>query len=85
MVSNSIALASSLENGCGGTSFGSNKELISEKTGKEVAKDTPSWAKGNAPLTTENGKQFVKKLCDGKYGAGKYRIDPGSVYNKIKK
>jgi hypothetical protein len=58
------------------------------KTGlsaKEAAKDVPSWAKGQRPLTTENGRQFAERLLDEKYGRGNYPTGPGSEFNKIKK
>lgn len=52
---------------------------------KEAAKDVPSWAKGQRPLTTENGRQFAERLLDDKYGKGNYPTGPGSEFNKIKK
>lgn len=58
------------------------------KTGlsaKEAAKDVPSWAKGQRPLTTENGRQFAERLLDDKSGKGNYPTGPGSEFNKIKK
>ena len=58
------------------------------KTGlsvKEAAKDVPSWAKGQRPLATENGRQFAERLLDEKYGKGNYPTGPGSEFNKIKK
>ena len=61
------------------------KTRIPGQTGEEAAKDIPSWAKGERPLTTENGKQFAKRLCDEKYGAGNYDTGAGSEYGKIKK
>lgn len=54
-------------------------------SGKEEAKDVPSWAKGNRPYVRENGKYFAKRLCDAQYGTGNYKTGPGSEYNKIKK
>ena len=54
-------------------------------SGKEAAKDVPSWAKGKRPLTTENGRQFAERLLDEKYGKGSYPTGPGSEFNKIKK
>jgi hypothetical protein len=39
---------------------------------KEAADDVPSWAKGERPLTTENGRDFAKRLLDDKYGPGSY-------------
>jgi hypothetical protein len=54
-------------------------------SGKAKATDVPSWAKGYKPYTTENGKQFAKRLCDERYGKGNYRTGPKSDFNKIKK
>ena len=54
-------------------------------SGKEGAKDVPSWAKGTRPLTTENGRQFATRLLDAKYGKGNYPTGPGSEFSKIKK
>ena len=31
-------------------------------SGKDRAKDVPSWAKGNRPYKNESGKQFAKRL-----------------------
>ena len=58
------------------------------KTGlsaKEAANDVPSWAKGQRPLTTENGREFAERLLAEKYGKGNYPTGPGSEFNKIKK
>ena len=52
---------------------------------KESAKDVPSWAKGQRPLTTENGRQFAERLLDEKYGIGNYPTGPSSEFNKINK
>ena len=52
---------------------------------KERSTDVPSWARGEAPYKNENGKQFAKRLCDAKYGAGNYDTGVNSDYNKIKK
>jgi hypothetical protein len=52
---------------------------------KDAAKDVPSWAKGQRPLTTENGREFAKRLLDEKYGKGNYPTGPGSEFNKIQK
>ncbi|MEL6339150.1 MAG: RHS repeat-associated core domain-containing protein [Myxococcota bacterium] len=54
-------------------------------SGKEGAKDVPSWAKGERPKTSESGKDFAKRLLDGKYGPGNWKRGPGSEFNKIKK
>lgn len=52
---------------------------------KEAAKDVPSWAMGQRPLTTENGRQFAERLLDDRFGKGNYPTGPGSEFNKIKK
>ncbi|MFZ5352577.1 MAG: RHS repeat-associated core domain-containing protein [Bacillota bacterium] len=61
------------------------KKPVSGKSGKEMAKDVPSWAKGNKPYTSESGNDFAKRLMDEKYGPGNYPTGPASEYNKIKK
>ncbi len=61
------------------------KEPVSGKTGKEAAKDVPSWAKGNRPYKEESGNDFAKRLCDEKYGINNYKKGPGTEYNKIRK
>ena len=57
----------------------------SNVSGKEGAKDIPSWAKGERPQVGESGKEFAKRLLDRRYGEGEYKKGPGSEYNKIKK
>ena len=54
-------------------------------SGKEGAKNAPSWAKGERPYKNESGRDFAKRLLDEKYGKGNYRKGPKSEYNKIKK
>jgi hypothetical protein len=54
-------------------------------SGKEAARDVPSWAHGERPLTTESGTEFAQRLLDAKYGQGTYPKGPGSEFNKIKK
>jgi len=54
-------------------------------SGKEGAKDIPSWAEGARPKVGESGKEFAKRLCDDKFGEGNYDKGPGSDFNKIKK
>jgi hypothetical protein len=54
-------------------------------SGKEGAKDVPSWAKGKRPYKHESGKEFAKRLLDEKYGSGNYDIGVNSPFNKIKK
>jgi hypothetical protein len=54
-------------------------------SGKEGAKDVPSWAKGERPKVNESGKDFAKRLLDKKYGEENYDKGPGSEFNKIQK
>ncbi len=54
-------------------------------SGKEGAKDVPSWAKGQRPKAGESGKDFAKRLCDEKYGVDNYQEGPGSEFSKIQK
>jgi hypothetical protein len=54
-------------------------------SGKEAARDVPSWAKGQRPLVGEPGKKFAERLLDAKYGRGNYPKGPGSEFNKIQK
>lgn len=61
------------------------KKKKSGLSGKEAADDLPSWAQGERPLTTENGRDFAKRSLDDKYGAGSYPTGPGSEFNKIRK
>ena len=57
----------------------------SNKSGKERATDTPSWAKGKKPNPGENGKDFAKRECDERFGKGQYDTGPRSDYSKLKK
>ncbi|WP_272681145.1 hypothetical protein [Providencia sp. PROV129] len=67
--------------------------LLSEKpqvpklgiSGKEGAKDVPSWAKGEKLLVGENGNKFAERLLDAKYGKGNYSKGAKSEFNQIKK
>jgi len=72
-----------------GPSGGSKQEQYktpkSGVSGKEGAKDVPSWAKGERPKVDESGKDFAKRLLDKKYGEGNYDKGPGSEFNKIQK
>jgi len=61
------------------------KKPKAKVSGKEGAKDIPSWAKGNKPYTDESGNDFAGRLCNDKYGKGNYEKGPRSDYNKIKK
>ena len=54
-------------------------------SGKEGAKDVPSWAKGQRPRAGESGKDFAERLMDDKYGEGNYKKRGTGEYSKIKK
>ena len=41
-------------------------------SGKEGAKDVPSWARGNRPRAGQSGKDFATELMNGKYGEGNW-------------
>jgi len=54
-------------------------------SGKEGAKDVPSWALGQRPRVGESGKEFATRLMDEKYGPGNYEKGGGSEFSKIQK
>jgi RHS repeat-associated protein len=54
-------------------------------SGKEGAKDVPSWVKGQRPKIGESGKDFAKRLLDEKYGQGNWTKGGGSEFSKIQK
>ena len=58
---------------------------FAKKSGKESASDVPSWAEGLKPKAGESGKDFAKRVLDGKYGPGNYPKGPGTEFNKVKK
>jgi YD repeat-containing protein len=60
-----------------------NAYLYFAKGGKQNI--VPSWAEGERPLPGESAKDFAKRLCDQRYGAGNYDTGPTSEYSKIKK
>ena len=62
-----------------------HKKTRAGLSAKEAANDVPSWAQGDRPFTTENGRQFAERLLDEKYGKGNYPTGPGSEFSKIKK
>jgi len=82
----SVMVQNALDNKAGAnhqsTMFKKPKSGLSPK---DAAKDVPSWAKGQRPLITENGREFAERLLDAKYGKGNYPTGPGSEYSKIKK
>jgi hypothetical protein len=58
--------------------------LAPRLSGKEGAKQIPSWARGNRPYVGENGRGFAECLMDKQYGRGNWnRTDP--EYNQLKK
>lgn len=60
------------------------KEPIPRLSGREGAKNIPSWARGQRPYVGENGRDFAKRLMDDKYGRGNWNRD-NPEYDKIKK
>ncbi len=54
-------------------------------SGKEAASDIPSWARGERPLTREDGKAYAKRLMDQKYGEREHDTGPASEFNQLKK
>jgi len=61
------------------------KQTKPGQSGKEAARDVPSWAKGERPTIKEDGKKFAKRLLNKKYGEGNYKTGPGTEFNQIKK
>ncbi|MDP9127106.1 MAG: DUF6531 domain-containing protein [Pseudomonadota bacterium] len=60
------------------------KEPIEGLSGKEGAKDVPSWCRGLRPKVRENGNDFADRLMNDKYGEGNWdKSNP--EYNQIKK
>ena len=54
-------------------------------SGKEGAKDVPSWVRGQRPQTGESGRDFARRVLDEKYGTGNWIEGAGSEFNKIQK
>lgn len=48
------------------------KEPIPRLSGKEGAKQIPSWARGNRPYVGEDGRGFAERLMDQQYGRGNW-------------
>lgn len=63
---------------------GMSKKTKAGLSGKDAARDVPSWAKGQRPLRTENGRQFAERLLDEKYGKGNFPTGSGSEFSKKK-
>jgi RHS repeat-associated protein len=55
----------------------------SRSSDKERSTEKPSWAP--LPLPGESGKEYGKRVCDERFGPGKYDTGPGSEYNKLRK
>ncbi len=80
-----VGMAACTTGSGGGGGGGGDKRPKSGLSGKEGAKDVPSWAKGQRPRVGESGKEFAKRLLDGKYGTGNYDKGPTSEFNRIQK
>ena len=65
--------------------FQGKQQKIPNKQIRKPADNVPTWAKGENPFNYERPTDFAKRLCDDKYGPGKYDTGPGSPYNQIKK
>jgi hypothetical protein len=53
-------------------------------SGKDGAKDIPSWAKGSGPEGAENGKQYAARMMNEKYGNGNWETS-SREYSQLKK
>lgn len=54
-------------------------------SGKEGAKDIPSWAKGERPFVGESGKDFADRLIKGQTGQPATDKGPTSDWSKLRK
>jgi RHS repeat-associated protein len=54
------------------------------QSGKEAASDKPSWAE-EGPQVGESGKEFSKRMMDGKYGEGNWTSGSGSEASQLQK
>jgi RHS repeat-associated protein len=62
------------------------KTRIPGRRGREAATDVPSWAQGEAPRVGENGRDFARRILDGRYGEGGWEgTGPGSEFSRIRK
>ena len=61
------------------------KKPKSGQSGKEAARDIPSWAQGERPYVWEDGKAFAKRLMDEKYGEGNYPTGARTEYSRLQK
>jgi hypothetical protein len=62
-------------------------ERIPNQSGKEAAKDTPSWARGERRIVDEAPEAFARRVMDGRYGRGNWVGTRGrdAEYRQIKK
>ena len=60
------------------------QEPIPGMSGKDAAKDIPSWARGHRPFVGENGKAAARRVMDEQYGPGKWS-ETGREYQQLKK
>ena len=60
------------------------KEPIPGTSGKDGAKNVPSWAKGHRPLVGESGKDAAKRVMDERYGPGNW-TKISREYQQLKK
>jgi hypothetical protein len=61
------------------------KAPISGISGKEGAKNVPSWVRGERPNVGESGKDFADRLLGAKYGIGNFSTGTRTEHNQIKK
>lgn len=66
------------------------KERKPGQSGKEAADDIPSWVEkepGPRPGINESGKEFARRMMDGKYGVGEWTRtgQQGEEFSQIKK
>jgi hypothetical protein len=64
------------------------KEPIPGLSGKEGAKNPPSWVKNEGygfPRVGEAGEDFATRVLNAKYGQGNWSRGPGTEFNKIQK
>jgi RHS repeat-associated protein len=62
------------------------KVPIPRLSGKEGAKDVPSWAKGKRPFVNEPGKDFAGRLMNDQYGKGGWSgTGAGSEHSRVRK
>lgn len=72
---------------CQGSLIQYSKKKVpkSNISGKDGAKDVPSWVRGERPFVGESGKEFADRLIKGQTGQAPKDKGPGSDWSKIKK